>query len=522
LGNKDSKVTATRSAMIAGAVGILMAGCRTPTQVTVEIATDVPCDEMPDTTVQVGRIGADLETRPVSIATRTCGAQGRIGSFVVAPSGEPSDEFAIKLILGHGGRTALGCRSDESSSEALPGCIFARRGLHFVPHTELTLPVVLRGDCDGIVCRDPATTCVHGSCVRAVIPNPGTCRGAGCDDTVLGTADAGGNDSEGGASDGGSSGDDARDGDLGSLDGPTADAPLGRGCDGGACTPPSCATPLVCGAASDSCCESPLVTGDTFLRQNSQAYPAKVSSFRLDKYEVTVGRFRAFVQAMTSSSWLPPEGSGKHRHLPAGGLYSVNQLELEQGWDPAWNVNLPQATTVWNDALDCQGASWTPSPGANEYRPIVCVSWYDAYAFCIWDGGFLPTYAEWNYAAEGGREQRAYPWGNTPPDLNHAQYCPGFPSCATLITVGFKVPGNGHYGQSDLAGNAWEYVLDTSPAVTGDVCNDCVLFDAGSDMRTVLGGGYDGSAATLAADFVSADTMNHRDQSDGFRCARPP
>jgi formylglycine-generating enzyme required for sulfatase activity len=507
--------------MLAGALGILMGGCRTPTQVTVEIATDVPCDEMPDTTVQIGRIGADLETRPVSIATRTCGAQGRIGSFVVAPSGEPSDEFAIKLILGHAGRTALGCRSDEASSGALPGCIFARRGLHFVPHTELTLPVVLRGDCDGIVCRDPATTCVHGSCVRAVIPNPGTCQGAGCDDTVLGTPDGGARDGD--AGDGGPSGDDAAEADVGSPlpDAPPPDAPL-EGCDSGACTPPSCATPIVCGASGDSCCESLLVTGDSFLRQNSQAYPAKVSSFRLDKYEVTVGRFRAFVDAVGPSSWHPPAGSGKHTHLPGGGLYSVNELALEQGWDPAWDAHLAQGTTAWNTALDCLGASWTPTPGANEHRPIVCVSWYEAYAFCIWDGGFLPSYAERSFATVGGREQRVYPWGDTPaPDLNHAQYCPTTP-CSTLINVGFKVPGNGLYGQSDLAGNAWEYVLDAYPPVTGDTCNDCVLFDAGSGMRTVIGGGYDGSASTLAGDFLSGDSMDHRDQSDGFRCARPP
>jgi hypothetical protein len=69
------------------ALGVI-AGCRTPTQVTVEIATDVGCDDTPDTIVQVGRIGPDLEARPVSISSRACGGDGRIGSFVVVPSGE--------------------------------------------------------------------------------------------------------------------------------------------------------------------------------------------------------------------------------------------------------------------------------------------------------------------------------------------------------------------------------------------------------------------------------------------------
>ena len=66
-------------------------------------------------------------------------------------------------------------------------------------------------------------------------------------------------------------------------------------CTGASCTPPSCAASLMCGAAGDSCCTSLLVTGDSFLRHNETAYPATVSSFRLDKYETTVGRFRAFV-----------------------------------------------------------------------------------------------------------------------------------------------------------------------------------------------------------------------------------
>jgi len=56
-----------------------------------------------------------------------------------------------------------------------------------------------------------------------------------------------------------------------------------------------------------------------------EASPASVSAFRLDKYVVTVGRFRQFVHALypdggsdAALAWTPAPGSGKHAHLNAG------------------------------------------------------------------------------------------------------------------------------------------------------------------------------------------------------------
>src|SRR5262249_39318781 len=162
-------------------------------------------------------------------------------------------------------------------------------------------------------------------------------------------------------------------------------------------------------------------------------------------------------------------------HLPLGGLYSVNERAVETGWNPAWNAHVPQSKPAWDTVLACPGATWTPTRGPNEYRPIVCVDWYQAYAFCIWDGGFLPSYAEWNYAATGGGDQFTFPWGDGPvPDPDHAQYC-SLTACPIMsANVGSFPLGNGRYGQADLAGNAWERVADGFPPATDDVCDDCV------------------------------------------------
>src|SRR5262249_51625026 len=140
---------------------------------------------------------------------------------------------------------------------------------------------------------------------------------------------------------------------------------------------------------------------------------------------------------------------------------------------------------------DATNQSWTDAPGANEALPINCITWFEAFAFCAWDGGYLATEAEWNYAAAAGSEQRAYPWSRPPSDLtincSYANYNNGTTACVNppaggANRVGSEPYGDGKWGQADLGGNVYEWILDGyADPFSIDPCDDCAELTATSD-----------------------------------------
>ena len=214
-----------------------------------------------------------------------------------------------------------------------------------------------------------------------------------------------------------------------------------------------------CGVdGTTDCCASALIPGGTFNRMNDARFPATVSSFRMDVFEVTVGRFRAFVEAYPGSR--PRPGDGANPHVP------------DSGWNAAWDTYLPasadalrleldQCDIIYNpdgttqtDPACVEYKAWTQTPGGNERLPMRTMTWPVAFAFCAWDGGRLPSDAEWNYASAGGAEQRKFPWGSAPPDTTHA-------ASSYLSPVGSAPAGASRWGVLDLGGSLGEIVADT-------------------------------------------------------------
>jgi sulfatase modifying factor 1 len=308
-----------------------------------------------------------------------------------------------------------------------------------------------------------------------------------------------------------------------------------------------------CGATQENCCTSLEVTGGTYFRAYDPFNPedaaspalasdggpadeshlATVSTFRLDKYEVTVGRFRQFVNAWNGGAgYQPAATSGKHPYLNGGqGLAnSGSPGTYETGWTASWSANIAPT----NANLNCPNAgfaTWTDTASSQDNLPINCVNWYEAYAFCIWDGGFLPSEAEWEYAAAGGSEQRYYPWGSTPPGTSNryaiylCQYGISDGGLCTGVTniapVGTATLGAGLWGQLDLAGEVYNWTLDVWSLNYVDPCTDCAYL-TNTSQRVVRGGDF-GAAATYmfppARDFYQAAS---RYGVLGLRCARSP
>jgi formylglycine-generating enzyme required for sulfatase activity len=204
---------------------------------------------------------------------------------------------------------------------------------------------------------------------------------------------------------------------------------------------------------AESLCRVPGVTRDA-----QPIHRVRVGGFFMDATEVTTAEFAAFVKA-TGYVTVAERASSA---APAGSAVFLPPLE---------RVALHDARAWWRYV---PGASWRhpDGPGSDlggrDRHPVVHVAYADAEAYARWAGKRLPTEAEWEFAARGGRAGALFAWGNelTPAGVHRANVHQGlFPTSdsaadgfAGVAPVAQYAPNP--YGLFDVAGNVWEWTSD--------------------------------------------------------------
>jgi formylglycine-generating enzyme required for sulfatase activity len=186
----------------------------------------------------------------------------------------------------------------------------------------------------------------------------------------------------------------------------------------------------------------------------------------------------------------------------------THPVSIDKGF---WLGQTEVTLAAYRKYADRHGA--TVPDGAGD-MPATEVSWAEAKTYCAAVGGRLPTEAEWEYAARGGKPGAYY--GVVPEIAWYAGNSGDAPHA-----VGKKKPNA--YGLYDVLGNVREWVLDryfnkydvAAPA-TGDAVEQPLAPNASTVAR---GGFWESEVAAVRVSHRSALSTNSSDASIGWRCA---
>jgi formylglycine-generating enzyme required for sulfatase activity len=188
------------------------------------------------------------------------------------------------------------------------------------------------------------------------------------------------------------------------------------------------------------------------LADERPARTVRLSSFAIDKYEVTNAQYRRFVEAVRATGDDP----FRHPDQPPGKDHTPRYWR-------AYNPLLASAT--YRKIVPFDASTFT-----HDDKPVVGIDWFDAYAYAAWAGKRLPSEAEWELAARG-TDGRRWPWGN---DWQWGRCNTGGEKKGLDISsqgrerdgyvypapVGAFAEGVSPFGCCDMAGNVAEWCAD--------------------------------------------------------------
>lgn len=183
---------------------------------------------------------------------------------------------------------------------------------------------------------------------------------------------------------------------------------------------------------------------------------------------------------------------------------------------------------------------WQPVPGTERW-PMILVSWYGANAYSLWangrdcfayqdegnssDGSFLPSEAQWEYAARGARYQ-CFPWGDSPPSLSvmcygqHQRLAKYRADTLPMADVNQPL-GMSPFGLHHMAGNVWQWCRDWYDAgfyQRAEASNANPVNRSSSGIRIERGGSWVGPAELCRSSYRRGRLSTARGRCLGFRC----
>ena len=189
-----------------------------------------------------------------------------------------------------------------------------------------------------------------------------------------------------------------------------------------------------------------------------------LDAYQISKYEVTNAQYKAFMDA---------------------GGYTNSAYWTTDGWN--WRTTHSVTEPYYWSSGELNSGIAFPN------YPVLGVTWYEAYAFCNWTGGHLPTEAQWEKAARY-TDARYYPWGSTWDASKCNSYENVSPDTFCYSSpVGYFTAGVSSYGVYDMAGNVWEWVNDLygSGYYSDPGANSNPTGPTTGEYRVLRGGSYD-------------------------------
>lgn len=194
--------------------------------------------------------------------------------------------------------------------------------------------------------------------------------------------------------------------------------------------------------------------------------------------------------------------------------------------------------------IEATDPGWRPIAGSESW-PMILVSWFGANAYSLWANGrdwanyrgedvdgagsFLPTEAQWEYAARGGAFHE-WPWGDDSPSQERIRYgqhsiAQGYAANALPLAGVNEELGMSPFGLHHMAGNVWQWCRDwyspdfyrTPAAIAADAVNTTA-----TQVRSERGGSWVGPAELCRSSYRRGRPPEARGRCLGFRCVSDP